>query len=161
MLKRYNINMNVEGRPKRTPEEIDVIFRKIEPYLKAGLSLNKACQRAEISKSVAYQLYEDDASFAEKIDTAKNHLSALLSDMFYVLLAQIAERIKNKEKLEKDEVDFMKWFATNSKSTKEEFGERKELEVIDPQKEIQRLMAIIEEDEKKVPEDKLAVLQES
>ncbi|MCL4417344.1 MAG: hypothetical protein M1365_11705, partial [Actinobacteria bacterium] len=47
----YNIDMgNVlvpisVGRPALSKEETDVIFRKLEPYLKMGLSINKVCNK--------------------------------------------------------------------------------------------------------------------
>lgn len=136
------------GRPPLSEEEKENIVRKLEPHLKAGLSHRKACQQAQIPKSTFYDLYEEDPEFADKIDTSQSYLSVLTSNIFYVLVSKIATKIKDGERLRREDLDFLKWFATNSKTTKDEFGERQELEVIDPQKEIHRIMKLIEEDSK-------------
>lgn len=46
------------GKKPLVDEEVDLIFRKLEPYLKKGLSLHKACLEAQIPKSTAYDLYQ-------------------------------------------------------------------------------------------------------
>ncbi|KKS11244.1 MAG: hypothetical protein UU67_C0079G0006 [Candidatus Daviesbacteria bacterium GW2011_GWB1_41_5] len=133
------------GRPPISEEEKENIVRKLEPHLKAGLSPRKACQQAQIPKSTFYDLYEEDPEFADKIDTIRSYLAVLTSNIFYVLISKIAAKIKDGGSLRREDLDFLKWFATNSKTTKEEFGERQELEVVDPHKEIRRIMKIIEE----------------
>lgn len=115
------------GRPATTQEEKDVIFHKLEPYLKTGLSLYKACLAAEIPKSRVYELINEDQQFAEKIDASKNYLAILTSSMFHNMVVSIGQKIKESgdvSKLDKEELKLLKWYVTKSKTTKEEFGDR-------------------------------------
>ena len=51
-----NLLQNKIGRPSITEGEKDMIVRKLEPYLKSGLSIRKACQLTQIPKSTIYDL---------------------------------------------------------------------------------------------------------
>ncbi|MBI4038988.1 hypothetical protein HY384_03455 [Candidatus Daviesbacteria bacterium] len=77
-----NNKPNKLGRKPFVDEEVDLIFRKLEPFLKKGLSLHKACLEAQIPKSTAYDLYQEYDEFAEKIDACKNYHSLLIDDVF-------------------------------------------------------------------------------
>lgn len=56
------------GKKPLVDNEVDSIFRRLEPFLKKGLSLNKACLEAQIPKSTAYDLYREYEEFAELDD---------------------------------------------------------------------------------------------
>ena len=109
------------GRPALKDEEKDVIFRKLEPYLKSGLSINKACLKVQIPKSTIYDLCCDDSQFAEKIDTAKSYYSVLVSSIITKELERIAQN-QSKGKLKGEELRFIQWVAVNSNHTREEYG---------------------------------------
>lgn len=138
------------GRPALTDEEKDLIFRKLEPYLKSGLSLNKACLNAQIPKSTVYEQIKKDTIFADKIETAKQFFSIAVSNVVTENLRKILqtqETIKGdiNKRLPKDDLEFIKWLALNSKNTKEEFGSRADVYVFDPQAEIQKINDAIDE----------------
>jgi hypothetical protein len=114
--------MTKTGKPPLVDEEVDSIFRKLEPYLKKGLSLNKACLEAQIPKSTAYDLYREYEEFAERIDACKNYYSILISDIISIELNRIVEKQKKKESLDSNEVKFIQWVALNSNATRREFG---------------------------------------
>lgn len=140
---------NTTGRPALTADEIDVIFRKLEPYLRSGLSVHKACLESGVPKSTVYDLMEENTIFAEKIETAKQFMSIAISNVVMEKLRKILRRQEltkddpNKD-IDKDDLEYIKWLALNSKSTKGEFGARTEL-MFDPMVEIRKLNKRIEE----------------
>ena len=50
-------------KPTLSDKEIDLIFRKLEPYLRVGLSLHAAALKADIPKSTVYDLYAENEEF--------------------------------------------------------------------------------------------------
>ena len=112
------------GKKPLVDEEVDLIFRKLEPYLKKGLSLHKACLEAQIPKSTAYDLYQEYDEFAERIDSCKNYHSLLIGDVFTKELERIAKKQDKGENLSVSEVKFVQWVALNGRATKEEYGRR-------------------------------------
>lgn len=117
------------GKKPLVDEEVDLIFRKLEPYLKKGLSLHKACLEAQIPKSTAYDLYQEYDEFAERIDACKNYHSLLIGDLFTKELERIAKKQNKGENLSVSEVKFVQWVALNGRATKEEYG-RKDIPVM-------------------------------
>ena len=117
------------GRKPLVDEEVDLIFRKLEPYLKKGLSLNKACLEAQIPKSTAYDLYREYDEFAERIDACKNYHSLLVGDVFTRELEKIVEKQNQGENLSVSDVKFVQWVALNGKATKDEYG-RKDIPIM-------------------------------
>lgn len=117
------------GRKPLVDEEVDLIFRKLEPYLKKGLSLHKACLEAQIPKSTAYDLYQEYDEFAERIDACKNYHSLLIGDVFTKELERIAKKQTKGEGLSTSEIKFVQWVALNGRATKEEYG-RKDIPVM-------------------------------
>lgn len=73
--------MGKVGKPPIVDKEVDTIFRKLEPYLKKGLSLHKICLEAQIPKSTTYDLYQEYDEFAERIDACKNYHSLFTTDV--------------------------------------------------------------------------------
>ncbi len=110
------------GKPTLVDNEVDSIFRKLEPYLKKGLSLNKACLEAQIPKSTAYDLYREYDEFAERIDACKNYYSVLISDIIWTELARIVGKQQKKEVLDNNDIKLVQWVALNSNATRHEFG---------------------------------------
>ena len=64
-----------KGRPAITDKTKDRIVQKLEPYLKAGLSVKKACIQAQIPKSTVYELMQRDTDFADQIKRYEQYLS--------------------------------------------------------------------------------------
>lgn len=95
------------GKKPLVDEEVDLIFRKLEPYLKKGLSLNKACIEAQIPKSTAYDLYKEYDKFAEKIDSCKHYHSLLIGDVVTKELEKIAEKQNKGQNLSIQEIKFI------------------------------------------------------
>lgn len=111
------------GRPSLDPEQVYLIFRKLEPFLRMGHNLHKACLLAQIPKSTVYDLYHESEEFAENIERAKNFKSVIFSDLIFRRLMQIYEKSKKDiELLNKEEWKFLFWLAQNDRSLSEEFG---------------------------------------
>lgn len=138
------------GRKPVQDNELDIIFRKLEPHLRSGKTLNKALLLAQIPKTTVYKYYGLNDEFTEKIDAARAYTSVLVNDFFFRKLADIMAKqneqsIVDKQYKEKKitrkkydertgeiglsaaDLDFMKWYATNSHATREEYGNRVEL----------------------------------
>lgn len=107
-------------------EETDIIFRKIEPFLKCGLSLHKASLQAQIPKSTVYDLYKNDEAFSEKIDTSRNYYSVLVTSIVTKELERISSKQDRGKKLQPLEVRLIQWIATNSRALKAEYGDEPE-----------------------------------
>lgn len=130
---RYNYYMDPTltsvGRPRITKEQIDEIFHKLEPYLRTGLSLYKACLEAQIPTSTAYDLYSENKWFAERIDTSRNYCAVLVND----IITKELERIKTKAgilPLESSELKLIQMVALHSSTTtRDEFEDRSEEEI--------------------------------
>lgn len=157
------------GKPPISREEMEDILRKLEPYLQSGLSVNKACYEAKIPKSTVFDLIKENDEFAEKIQGFKQYLSVLLSRTTVRELNRIAakqqklvikeskdETILPSDLLTKEDKDFLQWFALHHTSTREEFSDRKDIGMFDPQEEIRRLGKLIDdegEDEDDEPDE--------
>ena len=148
-------------RPPPTEEQMDSVFRQLEPYLKSGLSLNKSATKANTPTSTIYEWYDKYDYFTEKIKQSKIFFSIMMTSsvmkqMQTILnkqeeIANVHKRIAKGEKilivpeLSSDDLSFIKWVASNSKATQEEFGKRIEHSVVDPELELKKLMGMIDE----------------
>jgi len=149
----------MSGRPKSTPEEIkerkNLLLTKIEPYLKTGLSVNKALGEAQVANSEFYRYMSDDEDFRERINAYRNFTPILLNNAIIKHLQDIIQRQNGytdksgkkveAEKLRKDDIAFLQWFALNNNLTKGEYGERKSIDLFDPEAEIQKVKSLIDE----------------
>lgn len=138
------------GRPHLTPEQIaekkKEILQKIEPYLKTGLSVNKAIREAQVHNSEFYKYMNEDELFREKINQYRQYIAILLNSSLVSHLREIVNRQAEKKPLHKEDIAFLQWFALNSNLTKGEFGERKDVNLFDPEAEIQKVKGILEEE---------------
>ena len=134
------------GRPSLTEEQKDELVRKLEPYLKAGLSLRKACLQAQVPKSSVYDYLESDEQFSDRIKQIEGSVSFRVSMLLTNQLSAIERRQSEGNELTHKDISFLKWYATTSSKTKEEFSKREEiLPTIDPEAEIQRIKSIIDD----------------
>jgi hypothetical protein len=141
---------NKEGRPEITEDEKKEMLQKLEPYLKSGISVRKALKEAQIPNSTFYKLMERDEQFREQIDRFKQFISIILNNsiirhLHTIVAKQTPKEGEAEELLTKEDMEFLKWFATNSNLTKEEYGERKDIGIVDPESEIHRISGLIEE----------------
>jgi hypothetical protein len=134
-----------EGRPAITEEDKQEMLQKLEPYLKSGLSIRKALKEAEIPSSTFFDIMSKDLKFAEQINRFRQFVSVLLNNAIVRKLQDIIKKQNAGTELTKDDTDFLKWFATNSNLTREEFGERKDIGLYDPEIEIQKIAGLIDE----------------
>lgn len=112
------------GKLPLSQDDINSIFHKLDPYLKTGVSLNKACIMANVPKSTVYDLYRENLQFAEKIDTSKNYLSIVTSNIFYTEIERIKNSQFDNKPVNKNDLNFVQWFVLNHKSGNEEFGKQ-------------------------------------
>jgi len=134
------------GRPPLTQEQKDELVRKLEPYLKAGLSLRKACFQAQVPKSTIYDYLDSDVEFSDRIKQIEESISLRVSMLLSNHLSAIEKRQNEGEELTHKDLGFLKWFASTSNKTKEEFSKREEISSsFDPEAEIRRVARIINE----------------
>lgn len=102
---------------------------------------------AGVPKATFYRLMDRDEEFRDKIDGFRQFVSVLVnSALITQLRAILQEQTANPgQKIAKDDVAFLQWFANNSNLTKGEFGDRKSIALTDPEAEIQKLMSSIDE----------------
>lgn len=131
------------GNQPLTTEQIGDLVRQLEPHLKGGYSIRKACDLAEIPKSTVYDLMQRDSGFADKINTAQSFLADLTSSILATELMTIKAKQVDEQNLSKADRSFVQWFAKNHFSTQELFGD-KPTKAYDPEVEIQRIAAIID-----------------
>lgn len=67
-----NITKRKVGRP---PLEKKILFQKLQPFLKAGYSIPKACILAKVSKSTVYNYCKQDEDFWNEIERERNLVS--------------------------------------------------------------------------------------
>jgi hypothetical protein len=133
------------GRPEITEEQKKEMVQKLEPYLKSGLSIRKALIEAEIPRSTFYDLMEKDQWFSDQINRFRQFVSIMLNSTVVALLQDIVQKKNKGEKLTKDDLDLLKWYATTSTQTRDEYGERREIGLFDPEAEIQRVKKELEQ----------------
>jgi hypothetical protein len=141
------------GRPQVTEEEKKEILSKLEPYLKSGLNISKSLSEAQVPSATFYKLMDRDESFREKINRARNFLSVLANNIAVRELMAISSRqagnpsknIKPKD-LSNDDKKFLWQFLLTSNLTKGEYGERKKIDMFDPEAEIHKLKDMLDEE---------------
>lgn len=144
-----------DNSPVVLDEQKAKVFQKLEPYLKMGLSLSKACLESGTPRSTVYDWMDKDSAFLDKIKQSQQYLSIITSSAIVTHLHSIVRKLnpgkdeKGAEKilvpLTATDIDFLKWYALNSNTTKEEFGERKDIGLVDPEVEIKKLAGMIDE----------------
>ena len=143
------------GRPRASKEEKEEYLRKLKPYLNSGLSVYKACLNAEIPQSTIYDLIREDEKFSDEINRMKTYASVLISNVTMRRVAEITKELqdarneKRKPNISDDDWNFIKWYSTNHKGCKEEFGRTSDLNINDPQAELQRIFGLLEKNTKK------------
>lgn len=97
------------------------MVRKIEPYLKVGLSIRKACTQSGVSRTTLYKIMNEESDLANQIEQFQIYLEVMtMSSVTKQLMAIIGKQSHNIE-LGDRELRFLMWFATNSKYCRDEF----------------------------------------
>lgn len=121
-----------------------LVVRKLEPYLKIGFSIRKACSEAKVNRAWVYTLRERDENFADQIDRAQQYLSVIVNNILTGEVVRIVKKQITGEELSKLDVDFLMWFGTHSNAASEEYGRReKMMNSYDPELEIHRIEQLI------------------
>jgi hypothetical protein len=110
------------GKPALSDKEIDLIFRKLEPYLRVGLSLHAAALKADVPKSTAYDLYAENEQFAEIIDATKQYFTVTVNDAIALELKEITDKQSIDVPISVDDRRFLQWLALNNKQMREFYG---------------------------------------
>lgn len=135
---------NVVGRPEISSTAKELLFQKLEPYLHSGISLRKACKEANVSRAWVYTLIQRDDNFADQITRAKEYLCAYLHTFLFRLISSYCYKIFNSQRLQPEEMDFLKWYALHANIMSEEFGRRINTNIaLDPEMEFRRFKQIL------------------
>jgi hypothetical protein len=147
---------NKGGRPYLTEaqkaQRKENLLQKLEPYLKSGLSVNKALHEANIFNSEFYKYMAEDRLFGEKVAKYRQYISilanqAIVTELFAIVEKQNGNEAKNikPQPLSKEDVDFLWWFALNANVCREEWGRRQTFSSFDPEIELQRVRQLIQD----------------
>lgn len=117
-------NLPAVGRPALTQEQIDDVFHKLEPHLRTGLSLYKACLEAKIASSTVYEIYKRNEQFMERVEAVKNYRQVLLNDIVTKELVRIQSKATNLLPLEANEVKFIQSLMLHQTEIKDTLEER-------------------------------------
>jgi len=154
---------NKGGRPYLTEEQKaqrkEDLLQKLEPYLKSGLSVNKALCEAKVFNSEFYKYMAEDRLFGEKIAKYRQYMSvlanqAIVTELFRIIEKQngnIAKNIKP-QPLSAQDKDFLWWFALNANVCREEWGRKVKLLQYDFEAELQKIKGMIDEELTKQPQ---------
>lgn len=150
-----DIKKNLGGRPFLTNDQKkqrkEYLLIKLEPYLKSGLSINKALREAKVFNSEFYKYLSEDRLFGEKIALFKQYIPVLVNQIIVTELFTIIEKQNgNKAKgikpqaLSYPDIKFLWWFAINANVCQEEWGKRENISLYDPQIELQKINNLIQ-----------------
>lgn len=141
---------NQGGRPTLTREELQAIVHKLEPHLKSGKAIKKACLIEGIPPSTVYKYYHEEEWFMDSLDAFLAYSSNLVNNLFFSRLVDITRKDQKLQELRTDlrsgkikaeefdslqaeyqidnsDWDFIKWYALNAHTTRGEYGTRMEL----------------------------------
>lgn len=129
------------GRPHLSKIQIhqkkELMLLKLEPYLKAGYSVNKSLKQAKVNNAEFYKYMRDDL-FREKIQVFRQYLFVLVNQSLFQEFILIINKQNQKIRLNNDELDFLWKYLSYSDYSSEEWG-RRNTNVFDPHIEIKRV----------------------
>lgn len=132
--------------PQLTSELKENLVYRIEPYLKAGLSVRNACLMSGVSRSTLYKIMQEDDYLRKRVDQFRIYLNVATVTSISRQLYRIIQKQQLDEDLSVEELEFLKWYALNSLQCRDEFG-RPVLEksALDPEVEIRKITRLIDE----------------
>ena len=116
------------GRP---PTETDLLAQKLEPYLKMGFSMRKACESARVVRNTVKKYMEQDDVFCSKITSFRNYKSILYGNIMMAKLMELSKEVEKAKKLglslkavfTKTDWRILEFMAKNDKALREEWGD--------------------------------------
>lgn len=136
--------MSAIGRPSLPKEYSENIVRKLEPFLKMGMSLRKACFESGVPRQQVYYWMNNDQDFSDKIQRLRQYLSIMVNGMLFRELLAIVKRQNNGLRLDQADLRYLQWYALNSPLSREEFGRRVKMEAYDSEVEIARIAEMVD-----------------
>lgn len=134
---------------KLSIHEQQALVSRVEPFLKGGLSIRKACLASGVSRATLYRIMENDNGVRDQINRFQDFLSLLTMIVVSRQLFGIKVKQDLNQKLEWTDLKFVMWFATHSRHCSEEFGREPKGNSsylsIDPNVDRRNLMKLIEE----------------
>lgn len=128
-----------------TNELKENLVYRVEPYLKAGLSVRNACLMSGVPRSTLYKIMEEDDYLKERIDHFRIYLNVVAVTSVSRQLYKIIQKQQAGRELTTEDIDFLKWFALNSRQCRDEFGRSAiEKHIHDPEVEISKLTRLID-----------------
>lgn len=122
--------MTKMGRPPVTQQELDEMYAKLRPHLEGGLSLNKACQIENVTRTVVIKYMRSDESFNTKITTAQRYKSIKLGYITSNMLGAMADDLKTaieskrslKDVFDRSQLSFLRAVMVYDRSVHDEYG---------------------------------------
>lgn len=137
--KEYNFIM---GRPVLIVGQKEarkrILLQTIEPFLKNGLSVNKAISEAKIHNSELYKYMQEDTEFRDKIERSRNFTAIILSNALFKELLEVVKRQKEVGILVGEDRKFLWKLIKSNKNTRQEWG-RARISEFDPEQEIEKM----------------------
>lgn len=139
-----NREKNVGNQPLSYNQQESLVSR-LEPYLKSGMSIRKACLASGVSRATLYRLMEESEEVRDQILRFQDFISILTSRTIVSQLFTIHTKQVSGHKLDWSDLKFLMWFATNSRHCRDEFGNiSRNKPSFDPQAEIRKLVDLID-----------------
>lgn len=115
------------GSHNYTDDELAV---KLEPYLKMGLSLRKACYQAGIARDNLRRRCKNSKSLSATIEAFRGYKSALFGNIILAKLTELGSEVATAQKtgtsirnlLTRNDYGFLRFLARDDKSLQEEWG---------------------------------------
>ena len=133
---------NSVGRP---PLDTKLLADKLEPYIKIGLSMRKACALAGVHRdTISIKMKEDD-NFRAKILSYRAYKSVLMGNITIAKIMDIADQVAKAKKmgmslrtaLTKNDQYFLQIMMRYDRSLREEWGDKLTDEDEDEAKKVQ------------------------
>lgn len=141
---------NLGGRPETPKEILEVYLGKLEPFLKNGEKLYRACLNAQVPYANVYDHYQKHDWFSERIDAFSAYPANIVNNLLFGRVIGIATKqskmqellndlkngkikkedfptLKAEYEISEDDWTYIKWYATNAHTVRDDFGTRAEL----------------------------------
>jgi len=110
------------GRSELKDSELESLLLKVTPFLQRGLSIRDACKEARIPASTVYRKMKEIEWFGNRIESAKNFVKVVYSDIVLRELLRVYQKVQDKNSLTKDDYSFLFWLGEHDKRLSEMFG---------------------------------------
>jgi len=120
---------NLGGRPQTPEEQYEVWLEELRPFLVKGMKLYSACVNVGLEDkyySCIYQKYRLRDWFSKKIHEYWNLFGDTINDFFANEVFRISDKQCRRERLTKEDLDIMKFMASNHRTAQPFFTRRVE-----------------------------------